>query len=466
MTTQAQGNTAQLATLTALASSPLVRQVARALGPEAELHLVGGTVREVLATGASSGDIDCATRLHPDAVRERLAKAGIHCVPTGLRHQTVTAVLSEGTLEITTFRGANMSPEGGVSASTSIEEDLRYRDFTVNAMAFAIDSDRLIDLHGGAEDLHARRIRAVGSPGERFREDPLRVLRMVRFGSARGFTIEEETFRAAAELVPRLAQTSIERVRDELSKTLVADEPARGVSLLQELGVLRLFLPEIEAFVGFEQNEFHKDDLFRHSLEVLEKTPPEIGLRLAALLHDVGKPPSLSFHPETGSRRFFRHESIGADMTREIMKRLRYSSQLTDEVAVLVATHMRPIEAGAGGHRRLLRDTGELFPKWRVLKEADASSCKLDPEDLRSRLLAFDAAIEEIRKGPEVSPLKSLAVNGNDLLALGLKPGPRIGEILRALHERVLDDPALNTKESLLELVPTVSADISGTQRS
>ena len=222
--------------------------------------------------------------------------------------------------------------------------------------------------------------------------------------------------------------------------------------------ILPLFFPEIETFLNFEQNEYHRDDLFVHTLKVVEATPKDLVLRLAALLHDVGKPPTLSVHPETGARRFFKHESVGGAMTREILKRLKYPNAVIDDVCILVETHMRPLEAGPGGMRRLIRDTGELFESWRILKEADAASCMADLSDLRSRLDTFDATIEEVKKGPQVSPLKSLAVNGTDLIAAGVPAGPKMGELLRALHERVLDNPELNTKEQLLALVPEVSS--------
>ena len=438
-----------------VSESAEVQKLSDALRADAELYLVGGTVRDAFA-GGQVHDLDCASLLFPDEIRARLEGAGIHCVPTGLKHQTVTAVVSEGgaNIEITTFRGPGMDPKGGVSASSSIEEDLRYRDFTINALAYSPASRRVVDPHGGLEDLQRKVVRAPGSPDDRFREDPLRVLRMIRFASRTGFTVDAATFHAAAKFVEELRSVSVERIRDEHSKTLLADQPDRGLRMYFELGILTLLFPEIAAFVGFEQNEFHKDDLFEHTLEVIRRTPPDLALRLAALLHDVGKPASLSFHPDTGARRFFRHESIGAEMSVDFLRRLRYPRSLTEEVVLLVETHMRPIEAGPGGLRRLLRDTGESFDRWRILKEADAASTKLEHSELLRRLAEFDAAMAEVKKGPAVSPLKSLAVNGNDLLALGVTPGPRVGVLLRALHEKVLDDPSLNERETLLALVP------------
>ncbi|MFN8389347.1 MAG: HD domain-containing protein [Bdellovibrionota bacterium] len=436
-------------------------QLRRALGEDAQLHLVGGTIRDALS-GQEVKDLDCATSLVPDEILSRLAKAGIHVIPTGLQHQTVTAVPVEGEpgVEITTFRGPDMSPAGGVVASESINIDVQYRDFTINALAFDLAREALIDNVGGVADLDQKIIRAVGDARTRFSEDPLRVLRMVRFACKADFRISPETLDASAELADAIPQISVERVRDELSKILVSDRPKFGLRLLHDLGFLAKILPEIDSFVGFEQNEYHLYDLFDHTLEVVAKTPPELLIRLSALMHDVGKPATLSIDPESGFRHFFKHETVGAEMCRDILKRLRYPNRVVDEVCVLTATHMRPIESGPGGLRRLLRDTGDLFPAWRQLKVADATSCRLDLEEFHSRLAAFDAALEEVRRGPQVSPLKSLAVKGDDLLAAGHAAGPIIGKILRALHERVLDTPELNEKETLLALVPDVVREI------
>ena len=174
-------------------------------------------------------------------------------------------------------------------------------------------------------------------------------------------------------------------------------------------------------------------------------TNSNLVLRLAALLHDVGKPATLSVD-EQGERHFYLHEDVGAKMAQEILFRLRASGEIADQVSTLIKTHMRPLDAGPGGLRRLLRDTGDLYSLWRELKEADASACKIDPENLRQQFVDFDTNMAEVLKGPKVSPLKSLAINGNDLQEIGVPFVRQIGELLRALHERVLDDPALNER--------------------
>ena len=432
--------------------------IRRALGDSAQLHLVGGTVRDVFL-GKTPSDLDLASILLPDEIRRRLHAAEIRVVDTGLKHQTVTAVPCAGApgVEITTFRGSQMSPRGGVVRSFSIDEDIRYRDFTINALAFEIETGKFVDVVGGAEDIRGKIVRAVGDPGERFAEDPLRIIRMVRFACETGFSLDENTREASRKYSGLIPGIAVERVREEFSKILVSNSPARGFRLLLELGFLAEFLPEIASFSGYEQNRFHKADLFEHTLEVIERAQAHIVVRLAALFHDIGKPHTLSVD-EKGERHFFRHEIVGVDLTRRILRRMRYSHQVIQDVCSLVQTHMRPIEAGPPGLRRLLRDTGELFPLWRDLKQADALACKAEGSNLPDRLKVFDDAIEEIRRGPEVSPLKSLAVNGHDLIELGIEPGPRLGKILRALHERVLDNPELNEKATLLALIPQISA--------
>ena len=436
-----------------------VQRLCTSLGADAELHLVGGIVRDTIL-GRSNSDIDLASRLRPDELLSRLERAGVRVIPTGLQHQTVTVVpvMDWPALEITTFRGPNMSPLGGVVAAERIEEDLQFRDFTVNALAYRLSDGALFDCDNGLADLDARIIRAVGNATERFTEDPLRILRMVRFAAQLGFTVDAATMAASRSFGECIANVSVERVRDEFGKILLTPRPAWGIRMLEELGFLRYFLPELSNCVAFEQNDFHSKDVFEHTLEVVEKTRSEIVLRLAALLHDIGKPPSLTVD-EDGHRHFYLHECIGAEMSELLLQRLRYPTATVENVVTLVRTHMRPTSAAAPGIRRLLRDTGDLYDLWRELKEADATSTRLEQQQLREELVRFDENVAEVKKGPNVSPLKNLAIGGKDLIALGLIPGPRFGEILRALHERVLDEPALNSKDSLLPMALALAQD-------
>ena len=449
--------TSALTSIDTLLKDDRVVALKRAFSGICDIYVVGGSVRDVLL-GKAIGDIDFTCALPPEEITKISLANNFRVFPTGLKHQTVTVLISEessplaSSLEITTFHGPKMRPTGGVSAGGSIEEDLGYRDFTVNALALRVTDGKLIDIADGQKDLQDKTIRAVGDPAERFREDPLRLMRMVRFACLEGFTADPATSTAAKSLSALLSQVSIERIRAEFTKILTSNRPAFGLKLLATIGLLEVFLPELQNCVGFEQNKFHYHDVFDHTLEVVEKTPADEILRLAAVFHDIGKPPTLSVD-ENGERHFYKHEIDGALITRNCMERLRYPNSTVSAVEILVRTHMRPLSAGAGGLRRLLRDTSELFPQWRVLKEADSLSTRTEREKMIAELKEFDITMEEIKRGPDVSPLKNLAVNGHDLIAAGIPESRRIGELLNALHEHVLDNPADNEKSTLLELL-------------
>ena len=383
---------------------------------------------------------------------------GARFIPTGIKHLTVTALLPNGLdpIEITTHRIPTVHGKNELQVAQSIETDLRYRDFTANAIAINLRDGTIVDPFGGIADIKNKLIRGVDSAKDRFSEDPLRILRMVRFACSLGFKIDANTLKSAKFCVPLLKSISMERIRDEFSKILISSNTKQGFELLKELNIFPLIFPELQDCVGFEQNRFHKADVYYHTLEVIENTENDLTLRLSALLHDIGKPPSLSVS-EDGERHFYRHESIGADMTKVILERFLYPSKLVSAVQTLVATHMRPIDAGAGGLRRLLRDTGEHYNLWRKLKEADALACKLDEEIFLKKLEVFDEKIADLKAQPDVSPLKNLAVNGQDIMdSLKIPPSREVGNILRALHEKVLDQPELNEKEALLELAKNI----------
>ena len=443
----------QLKYIHALAILPSVQRISDALGPDAQLCLVGGCIRDSLL-GKDVHDIDLCAALSPDEIRVRLNRACIYCIPTGLKHQTVTAVPIEGKpgIEITTFRSANMNPEGGVFQGISIEEDLAYRDFTINALAYNIAREVIIGEQQGIDDIENGVIRSVDKADERFAEDPLRVLRMLRFSSQLAFKIDTTTYESAKAFALACSKVSVERIRDEFSKLLLGPHAIQTLRAMQKVGLLELLIPELADCIDFEQNRYHHKDVFEHTLDVVNATNPELILRLAALFHDIGKPPSLSVD-EKGERHFYLHESIGTNMTREVLERLRYSKETVRQVCTLVQTHMRPLTAGLPGIRRILRDTEGVFDEWLALKKADASAVIIDPTILEGQLQEFHEKLEVIRSQADVSPLSMLAINGHDLIELGLTPGPQFGEILRALHEEVLDNPELNEKAILLERV-------------
>lgn len=426
------------------ATSRIVAPIAQALGGSSKLALVGGTVRDLLL-GLEPRDLDLATVLKPEEVASRLSAIGIRVIPTGIEHGTVTALSEGAPVEITTFRMPG--PRSGARYSDSIEQDLAGRDFTINSIAFSIAEGVLVDPYGGVDDLSQRLVRAVGDPRERFEEDPLRVLRMVRFGPAHGWRVEPLTHGAGADRATLLSTVSVERIKSELEQILMSSDPSSGIAAIKELGALAIVLPEALSSIGFEQNEFHTEDVFEHTLSVLRRAAPDRLVRLAALFHDLGKPASLSIG-EQGRRHFYQHEMISERLCEQAMTRLRFSHDDIAAVRLLVRLHMRPLDCGPAGIRRLIRDLGEQMDRWRCLKYADAPP-KMAAAEFEQQMAAFDTMVRTELAKAVGSPFKSLALNGDDLKGMGVAPGPGLGEILRELHELVIETPELNTKERL-----------------
>ncbi|MGI6524489.1 MAG: HD domain-containing protein [Bdellovibrionota bacterium] len=418
-----------------------------ALGEDAALHIVGGTIREV-ACGERDGDIDLATRLTPDEVGERLKSCGVRVIETGLLHGTVTALVGTESVEITTFR--KRVARGVLGFSEDIAEDLSARDFTINALAFNIATRRVLDPYDGLSDLRSKILRGVGDAEERFKEDPLRLLRMVRFGAAAGRSVAEETVEAAKRSRALISSVSVERVREEFSKILVSEYARAAFHLLYETGLLEVVLPEIMPAIGFEQNEFHIHDVFEHTLDVIERSPRDLILRLAALFHDIGKTQTLSID-DGGRRHFYCHEAKSVEICNTVMRRLRYSNEDIRRVSLLVAQHMRSFTCGAAGVRRIMRDLGSELDNWLLFKEADISPA-MGQEEFLSQKHAFLEILEEEKKRLEEPAYGKLAVSGDDILAMGVKAGPEVGKILNYLKELVLDDPERNEKSKLIKL--------------
>lgn len=415
-----------------------------ALSP-AELYLVGGSVRDALITTADT-DLDLATSLTALEVKQRCDKHGIRIIETGIQHGTVLAVIEEVHIEVTTFRVP--SSRDLHTTARDITTDLSGRDFTINALAFDVKEQTIIDPHNGLSDLAHSLLRAVGSAEERFVEDPLRILRMIRFGDAQGRTIEEATLSAAKKHVALLEKVSCERIKGELDKILLSPFPHLGLKKVHEIGALPYTIPELIPAIGFEQNKFHIHDVFEHTLWVLERAPQDLILRWSAIFHDIGKPHTLSVDSD-GSRHFYSHETVSEDLSKKRMKDLRFSTDDSRSIASIVRHHMRPLDCGAPGVRRIIRDLGKDLARWRQFKSADSPPTVSDT-DFTAVASRFDQMLEtELKKmaGPSYG---KLAVTGQDLMALGIKPGPHMGKLLKELEELVIEDPAINTKESLL----------------
>lgn len=403
--------------------------------------------------GRTPGDWDIATSARPEHVKALFART----VDTGLKHGTVT-VLMEGTpYEVTTYRTegayADSRHPDHVEFVDDIESDLSRRDFTVNAMAYH-PRRGLLDPFGGQADLKDRCIRCVGDPATRFGEDALRMMRAVRFACVLGFAVEPGTQAAICACAPRIADISAERVRDELNKLLLSAKPSRGLRLLLDAGLLEWVLPEVYACVGVEQNiKYHRYDVFGHTCAVVDNVPPKLCVRYAALLHDTGKPRARATDAD-GVDHFRGHAVFSEELARTAMDRLRLDNHTKERVVRLVRHHDRVIEDNKKAVRRTLSKCGEdLFLDLLALKRGDCLG--QNPEHTWHRLAVYDhieQLYHEVLEAGEAFGVRDLAVNGNDLLAEGLR-GRQIGDMLGALLQHVLDCPEDNTREILLDRV-------------
>lgn len=419
-----------------------------------EAYIVGGCVRDFLL-GAEPKDWDVATNAKPEEIQKVFPDSFYEnkfltvTVRTGSKKEALQEI------EITTYRSEakysdNRHPDEVAYAKT-LEEDLSRRDFTVNAIAMD-EKKKIADLYEGQVDLKGKLIRAVGDANERFNEDALRILRAIRLATQLGFSIEATTKSAIARHAEGLKSISQERIRDELVKIILADEAAQGIELLRELGLLKIILPELEENYGVEQNKHHIYDCYTHAVKALEYTAKKkfgLHVRLAALLHDVGKPRVKAGKGKEST--FYNHEVVGANMAFKIMQRLKFSNKDVERMVNLIRHHMfyyNVDEVTESSVRRLVKKVGPENMEYLLqLREADRIGSgvpKAEPYKLRH----LKYIIEKVSKDP--ISVKMLKVNGKDIMdALGVEPGPRIGQILDVLLGYVLDDPKKNTKQLL-----------------
>jgi len=413
--------------------------------------LVGGAVRDSLIA-REPNDWDIATSARPEQVLSLFSKV----IETGLAHGTVTVVLDDERFEVTTYRADGSYSDGRrpdtVTFLNSIEADLSRRDFTVNAIAYDPIGDVLLDPFGGAVHIEARIIAAVGDPWARFNEDSLRMLRAVRFAAVLGFEISPSTM---AAIVAENLQVAPERIHDEFIKGLLSNAPDRFLGLLRESSLLGAIAPELLSLVGCGQNKYHEFDVWTHTLKVVTATPADERLRIAAVFHDIAKPATKGTHPITGEVTFYGHENIGAEVTDVILRRLMFSNDTRESVVHLVRHHLIPDLPSAAALRRWVRKVGrEKVEPLLALAKADAigkgmprviGTTSAHLEKLSERIAAL-----ELRE-PIVTNSTQLAISGKDvMLALGIGPGPMIGQKLRELLELVTDDPGLNTRDALM----------------
>lgn len=423
---------------------------------EAQAHLVGGSVRDVLLGRPLDKAWDIATSLTPDRVRDRFSRI------EGIGEKLGTLLILEGGLQIecTTFRLEGTYTDARrpdrVWYTDDPAKDLARRDLTVNAMAFDPVTGTLLDPFSGALDLERRRLRAVGEPSDRLAEDALRALRVARFAAVLEMDVETDTRAAMAEVVERARGLAIERVRGELVKMLAAPRPSVGLELLREAGLMALWLPELEAGFGVGQNRFHAFDVYWHSLHTCDAAPPDKPLvRWAALLHDIGKPATRAMRDD-GQASFYNHERVGAEMVDLMLERLRFSNVQRAHIVHLVREHMfdyRAVWSDAAVRRFIHRVGPEHIADLFDVRMADSIGNGLKSPDVE-KLEAFAQRIERILASEGAFSVGDLAIGGGEVMAvLGLEPGPAVGEALDALLAAVLEDPARNTPEQLRELL-------------
>lgn len=416
-----------------------------------EAYAAGGCLRDIIM-GKIPADYDLTTSAKPHQIKEVFKD--YKTVDTGIAHGTVTVIISSLPIEITTYRidgkyGDSRHPNG-VTFTSSLEEDLKRRDFTVNAMAYN-KKRGLVDVFGGVSDIRDKMIRCVGNPERRFEEDSLRIMRALRFSSVLGFDIESATAKALRAGRQRLTSVSAERLRDEFVKLLCGQNVKR--ILTEYADVLGVFLPEIADMQGFRQHNIHHIyDVLEHTAEVVAGVPPCSELRLAAMFHDIGKPQCF-FMGDDGQGHFNGHEKAGEQITAGIMERLRFSKAEKEAVCFLVKNHGRLIEPTERSIKRALAQlTPEGLDKLMILKRADNAA---QSPDYRSRQQDYDrieTLAREILEQEQCFSLKDLAVKGDDLIKAGFEPSPELGLALRTLLTAVIDGEVQNDREALLEM--------------
>ncbi|MET9414246.1 CCA tRNA nucleotidyltransferase [Streptomyces klenkii] len=435
------------------------------------LALVGGSVRDALL-GRLGNDLDFTTDARPEDVLKIVRPWADAVWEVGIAFGTVGCRKADFDIEVTTYRSeaydrTSRKPE--VSYGDSIEEDLVRRDFTVNAMAVALPEKEFIDPHNGLEDLAARVLRTPGTPEESFSDDPLRMMRAARFAAQLDFEVAPEVVTAMTEMCGRLEIVSAERIRDELNKLILSDHPRKGLKLLVDTGLAALVLPELPA-LRLERDEHHRHkDVYEHTLTVLEQAialeaprdqpggGPDLVLRLAALLHDIGKPRTRRFEKD-GRVSFHHHEVVGAKMTKARMTKLKYSNELVKDVSKLVELHLRFHGYGTGewtdsAVRRYVRDAGPMLERLHKLTRSDCTTRNKRKANALSR--AYDGLEERIARLQEQEELDAIRpdLDGNQIMEiLGVGPGPQVGKAYKQMLELRLENGPMSHDEAVAAL--------------
>lgn len=417
-----------------------------------DAYAVGGCVRDSILNRKPE-DWDITTSAKPEQVKRIFRRT----VDTGIEHGTVTVLIGKDGFEVTTYRVDGLYEDGRhpkeVTFTSRLEEDLKRRDFTINAMAYN-DDERLVDAFGGMRDLNYHLIRCVGDPKERFSEDALRILRAVRFSAQLAFPIEPETAEAIKSLAPNLEKISAERIQAELVKLLVSDHPER-IQDACELGITKVVLPEWDDMVGVKQNTpHHKYDVAAHTVHALQNVKNDKVLRLTMLFHDMGKS-VMKTTDENGRDHFKGHAIASEQIAKTVMKRLKFDNDTIRKVTKLVAYHDYRMEPTGANVRRAMHEIGvELFPYYLAVRLADTKAqSSYERRGKLENIIQIRELYRNALRNKECVTLKDLAVTGTDLINLGIAPGKELGTLLNELLDMVIEDPAWNQKGKLCDYV-------------
>jgi len=418
-------------------------------------YLVGGAVRDQLL-GLSAKDYDLCTDAKPEDILSLFRKV----IPTGIKHGTVTVLMNKKSYEITTFRIDGEYSDGRrpdkIHFTDDLTEDLKRRDFTINSIAYDVLEHKTFDPNGGESDLRSGIIRAIGNPEERFREDGLRSIRACRFASQLNFSIDKETLKGIKTCLFNIRDLSAERIYEELIKIMKTEKPSISFHLFQKTGILPLILPELSLCAGVSQKGAHDYDVFEHLLRSCDAAPSnDSDIRFAALFHDLGKPVVKKIG-EDGIPTFFNHEIESAKIAEKIMKRYRFPKNKMKKILHLVRHHMfhfTPEWSDAAVRRFIHKVELDSLEDLYLLRQADIVGMYRETDKNKfNNLKELKLRVGKILEEENAFTIKDLAVNGKDLMEIGVPGGPKIGIILESLLETVLDDPEQNTKDKLLEI--------------
>ena len=417
-----------------------------------EAYAVGGCVRDSIL-GRKPDDWDITTSATPYQIKELFKRT----IDTGIQHGTVTVMLEKEGFEVTTYRIDGEYEDSRhpkeVTFTANLVEDLKRRDFTINAMAYN-DKAGLVDVFDGVGDIERKIIRCVGNPTERFTEDALRMMRAVRFSAQLGYEIEENTALAIKDLAPNLKNISAERIQVELIKLVTSPHPEH-LRIAYETGITKVIMPEFDVCMETVQNNpHHCYTVGEHTLKSMQAIEPDKVLRLAMLFHDIGKPVTISTD-EKGIHHFYGHPDVSEDLARKILRRLKFDNYTLRMVTGLVKYHDREVKPEPKYVRRAILKIGEdIFPLLFPIKKADiAAQSDYKREEKNEKLEMVRLAYEEVILKNQCVSLKTLAITGRDLITeVGMEAGPELGKVLEKLLDEVIENPEYNQKETLLTL--------------